>query len=313
MKTKLFYFNIYFFAFLFVIATLTVFGCHINNKIEGNNLIKLEDKTFDTFPGKNFSLKTTSGDVVIKTSDEPKVTVKIYGDEQAKKKMDFSFNSNNDGISVIAKKKEAWNIFNLLNSFHLRFEITLPTNYNSNVNTAGGNINITNLNGEVKLKSSGGDISISNINGNISANTSGGNIFTNNTNGTVNISTSGGNIKAIDFVGNLNASTSGGNVDLDGSEGKIDASTSGGEVSLNYSGKNKGINLSSSGGNIAIKLPSNFDADALLSTSGGSINCAFKTNNTIKFSSSKIEGKFNNGGNELVAKTSGGNIEVTQK
>ena len=314
MKNKLSHINIFSVLFLFVITTLSVFGCHIDNKMEGNNLTKLVDKTFDTFPGKNFTLKTTSGDVIIKTWDEPKVIVKVFGNEHVMKKINFSFDNNNDGITVVARKKEEWNIFNFLNNnSHIRFEITLPKNYNSNINTAGGNISLTDLNGEIKFKSSGGNISLTNINGNISAITSGGNIFTNNTNGKVDISTSGGNIKAIAFVGDFKGFTSGGDINLSGSEGKVEASTSGGEVSLNYSGENKGINLSTSGGSISITLPSNFNADALLSTSGGSIKCSFKTNNTVKFSSTKIEGKFNDGGNELIAKTSGGNIEVMQK
>ncbi len=288
-------------------------GCRMERGIAGGSLSKIEEKTFNTFPGKSLFLDASYGDVYIKTSADSKVTVRIFGDKRAEKNIQFTFDNNDKGVTVKAEKKDGWHFFSFGSSGNLRFDITLPKSYNAVVNTAGGNIYLDNLNGDVKLKSSGGDLSLSEINGNINAQTSGGDIRIDSTNGNINIGTSGGDIRAESFSGDFDASTSGGNITLDGSNGKINASTSGGEVSLNYSGENKGINLSTSGGSIKIILPSNFNADVKLETSGGSIKCKFKANNITEVTSYKLQGQFNSGGNSLIAKTSGGDIIVKEK
>ena len=75
-------------------------------------------------------------------------------------------------------------------------------------------------------------------------------------------------------------------------------------------GENKGIDIGTSGGSIKLRLPEDFNASARLSTSGGSITCTLNTTNISKITSSKFEADLNKGGNQLVAKTSGGDIEV---
>jgi hypothetical protein len=127
------------------------------------------------------------------------------------------------------------------------------------------------------------------------------------------LNTSGGDIVVTAHKNELEAKTSGGDIQIDATEGKILAKTSGGDIILNYNGQNSGIELGTSGGDISIVLSSNFAADVLLKTSGGSINNNFKNSKMSEFSKSKFEGKYNNGGALLTAKTSGGSILVEQK
>ena len=127
------------------------------------------------------------------------------------------------------------------------------------------------------------------------------------------IHTSGGDIVCKEFSGKLEASTSGGDVVLVGSDCSIIAQTSGGDIKLNYSGENMGIDLSTSGGDILIELPENFDADMKISSSGGDVTCNMTLNNATRVSEHKIVAKLNNGGKELIAHTSGGDIDVRKK
>lgn len=304
------YSRLYIYIFALFFLNLSASGCTVHTESETNLQNTLQEKSFNTSPGKNFVLKTSVGDVVIKTSDDPVVHVKILGSEDTYKKLHITFKNTDDGVSIIAKKKDSWNIFNFWKNTHLKYEITLPSKYNANIATSGGDINVSDLTGSSSLHTSGGDVSLRNINGPVEVKTSGGDISSNNTSGTVDLKTSGGDINAVAFNGDLNASTSGGDIVLRGSDSKIKASTSGGEISLKYSGQNKGINLYSSGGDIEIHLPSDFQANARLSTSGGSVSCKFKANDVEEMSSHKLIGKFNNGGEPLVVKTSGGDIEI---
>lgn len=297
---------------LILLFSLISFGCSYTN-YDVSDLKVIHEKTFNTAPGKSLTLKAYSGDVFITTSDEPTVYVRILGNSRAKEKVQFKFENTDDGVSITTERPGGWNFFSFGKGIKLRFEIRLPRNYNAEISSSGGDISIKDLDGTKDLKSSGGDISLENSTGSLYVSTSGGDIQLNNISGEENLKTSGGDITSTGFKGNLTASTSGGDISLNGSDGKIDAGTSGGQIKLIYQGDNLGISLSSSGGDISVKLPADFNAHADLHASGGSISCGFKTSNVTKVSSSNYEADFNNGGSTLYVKTSGGDIDISQQ
>ncbi len=296
---------------VFVIFTTSILqSCRIDSRGEiDENLSILHEKTFNISPDKLLKLDASSGDVIINSWDKPQVYVKILGNSKAERKVDFSFKSTDEYVEVTAEHEH--NFFNWFgNGVRMKFEITVPTNFNTEIRSSGGDIKMTGVTGNQKMKTSGGDLLITDANGNLTASTSGGDIKTTNTKGTSDLSTSGGQVKCIDFDGDLSASTSGGDIILKGKNSKISAHTSGGDVSITYVGENKGIDIGTSGGSIKLRLPEDFNASARLSTSGGSITCTLNTTNISKITSSKFEADLNKGGNQLVAKTSGGDIEV---
>lgn len=298
---------------LLLILGFSSMACGHYSDFEDSGFSVMHEKTFKTTPGKNFKLKAYSGDVTITTSDDPEVYIKISGNRRAEKKVKFDFDESEEGVTVIANGHDGWNFFNFNSGIRLKFEIRLPKNYNAKVSTSGGDIKLEYLDGKIDLSSSGGDIVLRNTNGRAVVNTSGGEVSLSNSTGDLDLKTSGGDIKSLDFNGNLNANTSGGSITLKGGNGKIDAGTSGGDVSLDYVGQNMGVYLETSGGNITLKLPNDFKANARMSTSGGTIHCDFPGSNVTNISSSKYEADLNNGGNELIAKTSGGDISVQKK
>ena len=110
--------------------------------------------------------------------------------------------------------------------------------------------------------------------------------------------------------GNIDAKTSGGDVEINSKNGKISAGTSGGDIGVKYFGDNKGVELYTSGGSIKVQLSSDFSADVLFKTSGGSIKNKFNNSRATEITKNKFEGKFNDGGAEFTAKTSGGSIYI---
>jgi DUF4097 and DUF4098 domain-containing protein YvlB len=298
---------------LLMLLSFTSFACGHYTEFEDSGYRTLQEKAFNTVPGKSFKLKTFSGDVIVTTSDEPQVYIKVLGNERAEKKVKFDFDQSDEGVTLTAKGYDEWNFFNFGRGIKLRYEIRLPGNYDATISSSGGDIRLEDLNGKIELNSSGGDIIIKNTNGSTRASTSGGELNLENTTGNLDLKTSGGDIISAGFNGDISANTSGGSIKLEGGNGKIYAGTSGGDVELNYTGQNKGIYLETSGGDISLKLPSDFSARAKMSTSGGSIHCNFPGNNATTISSGKYEADLNSGGNELVAKTSGGDITVSKK
>ena len=235
----------------------------------------IKEKTFPTVEGKTVFVKVSGGDVLLSSWDKNEVYVKILGNDNAEEKLEFELNSTDDGVEIISRKKDSG--MSWFHNIKLRVEIKVPGKYNSDINTSGGDISYSGINGSAKLNTSGGDVEGKN------------------------------------FAGRLDVSTSGGDISLNGKDTEIDAHTSGGDIDLHYSGTNMGIDLSTSGGDITVKVPEDFNASMELSTSGGDISCSHKMSNVTKMSHSKLIADLNNGGKKLSAHTSGGDVEILSK
>lgn len=300
---------------ILLISVLIVFNSYASTK-KSNNIIYdlkvLQEKTFQISPGKELYLETSTGDVVVNSWDKPQVYVKILGNSKAEDKMHFSFDNDENSVKIVGKKEGS--LFSWFSSgINLRYEITVPSKFNTKIETSGGDIKLSDITGDNFIKTSGGDIWVNSTTGQLNVKTSGGDINFGDTNGNIDLKTSGGEISGMDFNGNVDVSTSGGDIKLIGKDSKIKAATSGGDIMLDYSGLNKGIELYTSGGDIDVKLPADFNASAKLTTSGGEISSSFKSSNVQKMSSSKLIADFNNGGESLIVKTSGGDITLRQK
>ena len=292
---------------LIAAISLTVFpACRFNYSTK--DLKVLKEKNFTITPGKRLIVKTSSGDISISTWDKPEVYIKILGNERAARKVDFTFNATDEFIEMIAEGDNNFSFFG--NNIQLRYEITVPQNFNSKIKTSGGDIHLKDLTGIQSVNTSGGDVRAYSIVGDLDIHTSGGDIYIKNCKSKNVLKTSGGNIDVRDFSEDLTCSTSGGDITLFGKDSKIDAHTSGGNIRVNYSGENKGMDLSSSGGDITIKVPDNFNASVNLKSSGGDIDNNIKSTNVTEVSDHKLIADLNNGGNLIRAITSGGNIRI---
>lgn len=263
--------TIYFLSFLFIC------GFSVNLSLasaKDTDTKVIHEKSFNISAGKKLILNSDAGDIQITPWDKSELQVKVIGNDNAAEKFTYNFNANSEEVNIEVDKKSGWSWFS---NIKLRFEIKVPANFNVYVNTAGGDIKIGGIKGNLTLKTSGGDIWGDRFEG--------------------------------DFV----AKTSGGEINLFCNNAKIDASTSGGDIELEYTGVNKSIELKTSGGDIDIKVPQNFNANVDLRTSGGDIMCRFKLNDVQKLSETKIIGSINNGGLPLIANTSGGDITVYKK
>ena len=256
------------------------------NTVLADSIIK--EQSFPTSGGKTLYVKANCGDVNVITWNKDEAYIKISGNDNAKNAFKFEMEEKNGNIYVTVSSPNTKSY----NNISLKIEASVPGNYNS------------------EISSSGGDLSFYGISGNLVLKTAGGNIKIDNSSGKSEIKTAGGDILINSFSGEINAKTSGGDVQINNTSGKISAKTSGGNMKLVYSGDNKGIDLSTSGGNIHLYLPDDFSANANLITSGGEIKCDFEVKGKIDSHKSMIKGKINNGSEVLSCKTNGGNIII---
>lgn len=256
--------------------------------LSAQSLRTLHEKSFDVQPNQLLEIETDIGDIKVRTWERDEVFIKVYGNENAEEKVRFTFKETSNGVLVDAEVESGWNWFS---NTRVRYEIDIPSNFNVDLSTAGGDVLLGDLKGEISLRTSGGDLEIINTVGKVYA------------------KTSGGDVKVRNSIGDLELGTSGGDVNIESSNGSVSAKTSGGDIDLEYTGENYGIELATSGGDIMVYIPSDFEADVYLRTSGGDI----ETNMEAKIqevSDDKFIGQMNGGGNELNCKTSGGDVIV---
>jgi hypothetical protein len=292
-------------------ATLSSCSVAYDGELSGG-LDVLNEKSFPISEGKTLRISTSPGDVMVTPWDKNEVYVKVLGNDKAREKMKFEFEGNDEEVVISGKYERK--IFSWGSSgIKLRYEVKAPANFNVKVSTSGGDIRVGGITGMVNLKTSGGDVEIRETRGELEISTSGGDISLENPEGRTKASTSGGDIKVENFKGNLITTTSGGDINLNGGNGSILAKTSGGDIKLNYSGSNEGMELATSGGDIDIIVPYDFKASVKLSSSGGDVDCDFTTDNVKTEGKRKLEADINGGGKMVIAKTSGGEINLNKK
>ena len=238
---------------------------------------------------------------------------------------DIEIESASNAVKIIVKDKRQYKLFSFEHSLSVGFMVFVPLETMCNLITSDGNINITGLSGDQRLRTSDGSIEVAEITGNISGRTSDGDVHVRKIKGAVDMQTSDGTIAIESIGGDVTAATSDGNIRLNRvkgdiavktSDGYIDfkeisgpfkASTSDGNIRGTVSELRKELTLRTSDGNIDVTLPEQLGLD--LDIKAESIDVPFK-NFTGKFDKTFVRGQSNGGGIPVVLTTSGGNVRL---
>jgi DUF4097 and DUF4098 domain-containing protein YvlB len=201
----------------------------------------------------------------------------------------------------------------------------IPDSFNVQVNTSGGDLEASNIIGNMDLAISGGDIEMRDITGDVNISTSGGDISVNRVEGKLKIATSGGDINATRCSAEIAASTSGGDIGITHMSGLVNASTyagdillsdldgsanlstSGGDIEISEVKGNKTVNAATYGGDVTAE---NIVANISLSTTSGDIELtAIKGSVNAATSNGDISGS-NIEGSMIKAATSRGDVDL---
>ncbi|MDO6720358.1 DUF4097 family beta strand repeat-containing protein [Psychrosphaera sp. 1_MG-2023] len=227
------------------------------------------EQEFNVAAGGKLNVKIESGSIKIQTHNTATALVeaRITGRDSD----DFSINSDLKGNSLKVRGElegRSWN-----RDLKVELTITIPKEFDIEVDTSGGSIEISDLNGNVIAHTSGGSINVGTIKGD------------------VRLDTAGGSIRTEDVYGSLNAHTSGGSIRVTFAEQLKDDAK-----------------LDTSGGSITAYLIEDVKVDLDASTSGGRVKTDFAVTGSVKKRS--IRGEINGGGPTLKLRTSGGSVKV---
>ena len=276
---------------------------------------KVLDRSFDVPTGGRLSVDVDGGTVTVAGTDANKVVVRMRakGSDERLAKLTWSAERDEQGVTVISKRApgDKWFDWGRTES-NISVTVEVPRAYNVDLRTSGGNLDVKQLNGTAVGRTSGGSISLESVRGEVRMRTSGGSVHARALQGPIELETSGGTIVANEIEGGLRAHTSGGGIRIAQTSGSIDAQTSGGSITIDMAGRNEGIVAKTSGGSITLKVPSTTNATLSASTSGGSVSSDLPLSNSESTKHS-LRGSLNGGGPEIVARSSGGSINVVKR
>jgi hypothetical protein len=282
------------------------------------------DKSFDVGAGGKLIVDTDIGSIKVLAEGKEGVKVKVIRKarttNQSKAEDIFSnlkidFRKSGDDVLIEADydRKHFKSIFGSRSNLSVRFIVTVPEKYNLDLNTKGGSIEVSEIEGDVKAKTSGGSLKFAFVKGPVQGRTSGGSITLDGCTGDADVNTSGGSITIGEVKGEVKAHTSGGRIKVKEVMGTINAKSSGGSISAYISKQPKtDCSLVTSGGSITAYLAEGIKVNLDAGTSGGHVNTEFPVTIKGKINKSNLKAKINGGGPELYLHTSGGSIHIKE-
>ena len=216
-------------------------------------------KSFTVKKGDRLVVYADEGDIIVRAWEKNEAFVQVSGIDQSDLR---GLNISQTGNTVRVDYEEMDG-----RSRHLRFEISVPSQFDLDLETAGGDVVLQGtFSGQLKGSTSGGDIRFGDATGRVDMNTSGGDIRGGKVTGDASLDTSGGDIEVTLVTGAADLDTSGGDITV-GNVGKtLNASTAGGDIIVGNVGGM--ADLSTAGGDIRV---GDVAGEARASTAGGDI------------------------------------------
>ena len=228
-----------------------------------------------TIPVQNGRLvaSTGGGDITVHQGQASGGTARLTGTVQySLVRPDFTVTGN--GISLHCRLPTG--------NCGLNATLDVPSHTAVDLNTGGGNMQVSGVQGNVTLESAGGDVGISGIGG------------------TADVLSGGGNVTASGLGGVLDFGTSGGDVDGSGlSSPHVTTDSGGGNVTLVFTAVPDYVKVGSSGGDITIVVPRGNTSYHIQSTPSGGDNSASVPTSTTS-------------GHTIQVDSGGGNISIAE-
>ncbi len=293
------------------------------------------DRSFPAAPGGKLVVKTDFGRISLRGGAYEAVDILVsYSGQDSQRvqdalQLEFDSRRNEVRVTLDMGSSSWWSGWFGWSKRRLEFDISVPEQFDADLKTSGGSIEVDNLRGRLEASTSGGSLRFGEIYGPIRGRTSGGSVKLGRSTGDADLSTSGGSISIGQAEGRVSARTSGGSIRIEQSLGPVEAHTSGGGIhveevmgAINASTSGGGITahisrqpeadcrLSTSGGSVEVYLNSTLRLDLDARSSGGRVSTELETSSRSETSKSRLTAELNGGGPRLVLRTSGGPIRI---
>ncbi len=94
-------------AYILISMAFSLNACGSMHIHSDDDLQLIKEKTFKISSGKNLIVDISSGDVTVTYWDKAEVYIKIFGNEKAFEKMNFTLEGNEESVEIIGEKKSS--------------------------------------------------------------------------------------------------------------------------------------------------------------------------------------------------------------
>ena len=190
-------------------------------------------QAFEAAPGGTLTVRAEQAKLHVRGGDGNKLRVAIErrGDdaEDIEDDFDIDFEHTSDGLRLTVERRGRffWNGLR-----QLSITVETPREFNADLKSSGGGVQVARLTGTVRAETSGGGLRFTDVQGPVTGRTSGGSIQVSGAAGNVDVTTSGGSISIGTAAGSVRARTSGGRIHIEQASGAVSAKTSGGSIKI---------------------------------------------------------------------------------
>lgn len=228
-------------------------------------------RSFDASPGGRLVLDLeTGGEIVIRGWDRNQVEINVEISGRDADEVVVDFNESSRAIEIFSEFESR------RSRADVDMEIRVPAQFDLDISTTGGDLDISGVTGTIEGSSMGGDLTLSNLGGQLDLSTMGGDIELTDSEVDGSLHTMGGDVDISDVTGNIDGTTMGGDVTYDnvrsnrsGSRDEVEISSMGGDVSVDEA--LYGANVHTMGGDIDINKAAEY---VKATTMGGDIEVA---------------------------------------
>ncbi|RKU29144.1 hypothetical protein C6497_07075 [Candidatus Poribacteria bacterium] len=262
------------------------------------------DKTFDVVSGGRLKIETDSGEIDVKTHDKDTVEVRVI--KEIKKNFfnlknilnDFNvtYDHNSPNLSITGKFQRGRDFWQReLNDIRIHFQVTVPQDFDVDLNTRIDDISVNGVTGELQVSTSTGDITVKAVTG------------------PTQVHTSTGDLHLEKIIGDISGGSSTGDITMLNCQGSISVKSSTGDIRMHLPSQlQHAWNIQTSTGDISLTLTSDLAANLDIKTSVGDISTDFPVL-TTDMQKKRLRGTINGGGQLLKLQTSTGDIRLKSR
>ena len=183
-------------CFVLVVSamSLSILACQVGGfrSPQTQRYSEVEEQSFAVSDNPSLTIDNYyGGNITVSGGEDDAIQVVITKKAEREGDLDrikIEMTEQDNGLEIKTEKSTR------LQNISVDFEITVPAGAQVDLYTTGGNVDVADLDGKVKVETMGGNVRVDGGSGRIDVQTMGGNINIHNANGEVDAQTMGGNI-----------------------------------------------------------------------------------------------------------------------
>lgn len=280
------------------LAALATFGLLAGSLAASSARAEEWTKSYTVSGRAHVHVDSNDGSVRVTTSDSQQVEFRvIYNGYTIDKNLTITSNQSGDQVEVSARVRNGisfgWGGLHK----NLRIEVRMPRNADLGVDTGDGSVESESISGSLDIHTGDGHIRVEGAKGDIQ------------------LRTGDGSIEGRDLDGKLQATSGDGDITVEGRFDALNIKTGDGSITARANPGSKlanGWTIHTGDGSVDMSLPGDLQANIEASTNDGRISLGIPVTVEGTFSTSRIQGKMNGGGQPLTIHTGDGSIHLSK-